>query len=90
MRTCVLSYHQLCNFDPTFLSKPAVKWEDDANFQDFRKLVNGFSPINDAAERAVKFVSDFNGKITRDEKQHADMLQGIEQHRHNQPKATSK
>ena len=31
-----------------------------------RELVNGFNPLNDAAERAVKFGSNFNGVITYD------------------------
>lgn len=53
-------------------------------------MVNGFSPMNDAAERAVKFASDFNGKITRSDKQHAGMLQGIDQNREVQSKPTKK
>ena len=67
-----------------------MEWEDLESFQDFRKLVNGFLPINDAAERAVKFVSDFNGKITRDPKQHEGLLQVVDVNRHDEPKATKK
>ena len=66
------------------------EWEADDNYRSFRKLVNGFSPVNDAAERAVKFASDFNGRITRNAEQHAGMLQGIEMHRRLRPKATKK
>ena len=36
----------------------------DENFWFFRKLVNGFSPLNDPAERAVKFCLDFNNILT--------------------------
>ena len=43
--------------------------------------MNGFSPVNDAAEWAVKFASDFNGRITRNAEQHAGMLQAVEMHR---------
>ena len=57
---------QLCNFEPSFLAKLAVEWEIDDNFRSFRKLVNGFTPLNDAAERAVKFGSDFNSVIPHD------------------------
>ena len=81
-------YQQLCRFEPTFLSRPVGEWMGDDNYSDFQKLVNGFSPVNDAAERAVKFASDFNGAITRNPKRHADMLQGIEGHRRDHPKAT--
>ena len=51
---------------------------------------NPGNPVNDAAERAVKFASDFNGKVMRDEKQHAAMLQEIEQHCRQAPKPTKK
>lgn len=83
-------FFKLCKFDPTFLSKPAREWAADENYADFRKLVNSFSPVNDVAERAVKFASDFNGKITRNDKQHEGMMQGIEAHRRANPKPTKK
>ena len=81
---------QLCKFDPTFLAKPATEWANDDDYKAFQKLVNGFSPINDIAERAVKFASDFHGKITRNEKEHEGMLQCIEKHRRDQPKPIKK
>ena len=74
--------------EPLFLSKPASEWETDANFQAFRKLVNGFTPLNDAAERAVKFGSDFNGVITHDRKRKADVLRLVEETRRECPKPT--
>ena len=84
------SIQQLCKFDPTFISKPAVEWEDFPNYQEFRKLVNGFKPINDAAERAVKLVSDFNGRITRNPEQHEGLLLVVDENRHTEPKPTKK
>ena len=57
--------HRRGDFTPQFwnrcLAKPAAEWE-----WSFRKLVNGFTPLNDAAERAVKFGSDFNSVIPHD------------------------
>ena len=61
-------------FDLTFIAKPAKEWDGNDNYEAFKSLVNGFSPLNDAAERAVKFASDFNGAITRDEDEHKGML----------------
>ena len=81
---------QLCKFDPSFLAKPAKEWKSDANYSDFCTLVNGFTPLNDAAERAVKFGSDFSGKITHDVERKDAVLQVIEQHRRMHPKATKK
>ena len=77
-------------FEPTFLAKPVDEWEGDENYKAFKSLVNAFSPLNDAAERAVKFASDFNGSITLDENEHKGMLQGIEAHQHSRPNATHK
>ena len=77
---------QLCRFEPAFLAKPVADWKNDVNYLAFKTLVNGFSPVNDAGERAVKFASDFNGAITRDKVQHAAMLQGIEEHQRPRPK----
>ena len=60
----------------------------DENFRSFRKLVNGFSPLNDPAERAVKFGSDFNNVLTHNRKRKANMLQLVEETRRERPKAT--
>lgn len=81
-------FFQLCGFEPSFLSSPVENWHTNGNYHSFCALVNGFSPLNDAGERAVKFASDFNGAITRDNEQHQAMLQGIEAHRRAHPKPT--
>ena len=81
-------FFKLCKLEPTFLAKPAAEWASDDSYKLFCSLVDGFFPVNDAGERAVKFASDFNGKITLDPVQHQGMLQGIEKHRRNHPKAT--
>ena len=60
----------------------------DDNFRSVRKLVNSFTPLNDAAERAVEFGSDYNGVITNDWKRKADVLQLVEEKRRECPKAT--
>ena len=78
---------QLCKFKPSLFSKPVNAWDDDENYQ-YSKLVNGFTPLNDAAERAVMFGSDFSGAITHDVKRKDVVLQVVEQHRHMHPKAT--
>ena len=64
LNICLTISYQLTHFEPTFLGLPASKWASDGNYKLFRELVNGFLPVNDAAERAVKFASDFNGRIT--------------------------
>jgi hypothetical protein len=80
-------FNQLCHLEPTFLKKPAADWKTDETYTRFCFLVNGFSPVNDAGERAVKFAADFNGAICHDVVQHQAMLQGVEMHRRTHPKA---
>ena len=81
---------QLFKVDPVFLGKPVSDWEGDESYKRFCFLVDGLSPINDAGERAVKFASDFNGRITHNPKQHQAMMHGVQQHRRENPKATKK
>ena len=68
---------QLTHSELTFLGLPASDWGSDGNYQSLMKLVNGFSPVNDAAKWAVKFSSDLNGRITGNAEKHASMLQGV-------------
>ena len=81
-------FSQISKLEPTFLSKPVDEWNDDASYKSFKDLVNSFSPVNDAGERAVKFASDFNGCITHDPVKHAGLLQGVDKHRSDRLKPT--
>ena len=71
---------------PTFLSQLSKKWNNEPNFKKFSKLVRGFSCTNDAAERGVKYASDFYQAITIDKGQHSAMLQGVKMHRRKNPR----
>ena len=79
---------QISKLEPSFLEKPVDEWNDDASYKSFKELVNSFSPVNDAGERAVKFASDFNGKITHDPVKHAALLQVVDKQRRNRFKPT--
>ena len=78
----------MSKFEPKFLSKPVGvgEWIGDENYRNYKRLIIRFSLVNDAAERAVKFVSD--GAITRNPKRLADILHGIEGHNRAHPEAT--
>ena len=41
-----------------------VCWKEDSFFQQLNQLVSGLEVINDAAERSVKFGSDYNKILT--------------------------
>jgi hypothetical protein len=78
------------NVEPTFLSLPPSEWSNDASFVKLGRLVSALRPVNDAAERLVKFGSDFTGVITKDEDVRQDILQEVELTRRAFPKATRK
>ena len=50
-------FFKLLNFEPLFLNCPVGDWHKDASYKKFCSLVDGFTPVNDAAERAVKLFS---------------------------------
>ena len=52
------------------------------------KFKNRLGESNDAAERAVKFGSDYNAVITHDLKRKADVMHLVEETRRECPKAT--
>ena len=49
-------------------SKPVDEWNNNASFIAFCQLIASLSTVIDAAERAVKFASDFNGSVMREPK----------------------
>ena len=51
-------------------------------------MVRAFTPLNDAAERAVKLGTDFHGSLAKDFHQHEAVLQNVEAHRREFPKPT--
>ncbi|QQP51654.1 Uncharacterized protein FKW44_013079 [Caligus rogercresseyi] len=62
-------YLQLTNIHPTFLELPVTQWASDSTFIELSGIVTSLQVVNDAAERAVKFGSDFTKVLTKSEKQ---------------------
>ena len=54
---------KLVGIEPTFLCKPPSTWGDDHSSIQLKPIVTSLKVINDAAERTVKFGSDF-GEVT--------------------------
>jgi len=55
------------------------------SYQEIKFFVNSVKDINDAAERGIKFNSDYTALLTDDPVQRASLLQAIEVHRHKFP-----
>ena len=60
-------FPQLVNIQPTFLALPVAEWSADTTYLELKDIVTSLQVINDAAERAVKFGSDFTKVLTKSE-----------------------
>lgn len=81
-------FFSICNLDHSFLSIHPTQWAQDESYLHFCKMVRTFTPLNDAAERAVKLGTDFHGSLAKDFDQHEAVLQSVEAHRRILPKPT--
>ena len=77
---------QLCSIERSFLSLPVSDWPRTESFQAFFSVVKGLQSLNDPAERAVKFGTDFHGRLAENTDQHQAVLQNVELHRRKRPK----
>ena len=66
---------KLVGIESTFLCKLASTCGDNHSFIQLKPIVTSLKVINDAAERTVKFGSDFVEIITKNKKQRQDILQ---------------
>ena len=81
---------KLTDIQPTFLALEVEKWESDATYIEAKSIVSSFRVVNDAAERAVKFGTDFTGVLTKSKETRQDILQTVELARRAFPRATRK
>ena len=75
-----LPFH-LLDVDRDFLRGDPAEWPNDSRFQKLEQFVRHFRVTNECAERAVQLASTFNGKITKDEKQHHYLFSTVTQQR---------
>ena len=52
-----------------FLQKDPLEWEDDSSFQIGLEIVIKLQVVNDAAERRVKLMEDYNKILSRSEEE---------------------
>jgi len=55
------------------------------HYNEAERIVRSLKVVNDAAERCVKLIQDYNNILTKDEEQKQFLLQVIQQHRHIYP-----
>ena len=54
-------------FDQSFLAKDPSAWAEEVVYQRLTKFVKNLKVVNDVAEHAIQIVTDYAGKITKDE-----------------------
>lgn len=66
------------------------EWANDSSFKALGEIVFALKVVNDAAERTVKFGTDYSQIRTKNEDRRQNILQSVELGRRAFPKATKK
>lgn len=67
--------------ESTFLQDSVSSWQEYVVFMEAKRKVDCLKAVNDSAERAVKLMQDFHGKITVNEEQKQYLLRCVQEHR---------
>lgn len=70
-----------------FLNQNPEEWYKNVNYQKGISVLSQIKVVNDAAERGVKLITDFNDKITKDEEQKQFLMHTVYEYRHKYPDA---
>jgi hypothetical protein len=73
------------NFDISFLQKDPSTWPLDESYQNAFDIVKKLNVVNDAAERGIKLIEDYNNLLTKNEEQKQLVLQVVSDYRSHYP-----
>lgn len=76
-----LAFFDRYNLNRSFLKKDPSTWNQDSDFIHGLETIKNLKVVNDAAERGVKLMTDFNNILTRDEEQKQYLLPVIKDYR---------
>lgn len=65
------------NIPTDFLEEDPRFWEKNERFKKGQEIVSRLSVVNDCAERGIKLIQEYHGKITKDEEQKQHLLKVI-------------
>lgn len=68
-----------------FIGSHPDSWITDENYQDCQMMFRSLKVVNDAAERGVALIEEFNGTLTKNEDQLQYLLQVVQDHRKKYP-----
>lgn len=80
-------FFETLDIDQSFLETPPSTWECNHHYLAGLKKIKNIRVVNDAAERGIALISEFNGSITNQPQQQQYLLQVVEQHRKEFPNA---
>jgi len=64
-----------------FLDKEITQWHTDEDYLKAKELVDYLKVVNDLAERGVKLMEEYNGKLTKNENEKQYILQVVSEMR---------
>ena len=73
------------NFGSEWLTKPVSEWENHESFCEMKSFVKNLLVTNDAAERGIKLISDYDNSLTKNSEERQQLLQVVEKHRRELP-----
>lgn len=82
-----MKFFERFNIATDFLNQNPEEWYKNVNYQKGISVLSQVKVVNDAAERGVKLITDFNDKITKDEEQKQFLMQTVYDYRHKYPDA---
>lgn len=74
------TFFTILGLPDSFLSNDPETWSADKNYKSAEKIVQSITVVNDAAERGVKLIQDFNTILTKNEEQKQFLLQVVQEH----------
>lgn len=64
-----------------FLNQDPITWNTNVSYLNGKEVIKSLKVINDIAERAVKLIQDYNGRVVRDAEQQEFLLRCVQEHR---------
>lgn len=64
-----------------FLNQDPITWNTNISYLNGKEVIKSLKIVNDIAERAVKLIEDYNGRVVKNEEQQEFLLRCVQEHR---------
>ena len=76
-----LNFFKILELDESFLLKNISVWETDPSYISSKKICKMLIVVNDAAERGVSLIQEYNSRHTKNEEELQSLLQVVQENR---------